>query len=371
MLQLKNEQIILFESAGNKKIVLGLMSGTSLDGLDMALCRFDAVAGKYSYEIIAATTVNYSGAWKQELANVKNASAQDYFNLNARYGKFIAEEIHTFLKTLSLVPDLIASHGHTVFHQPESGFSTQLGCGAAIAAKTGITTVNDFRSVDVALGGQGAPLVPIGDRCLFGEYEACLNIGGFANISFDTADGKRIAYDICEANMLLNLLSEGLGKPFDNNGEMAKTGTVNQEWLKKLNNNPYYFERKAKSLGREWFEKEIEPFIKGKDCTTDLLATATQHVADIIADDLNHFRLKSCLVTGGGAFNRHLIDSIRLKTNCKLLIPDARLVNFKEALIFAFLGYLRVHEQTNTLHSVTGAFRDSIGAAVYLGKTTV
>ncbi|WP_396127447.1 anhydro-N-acetylmuramic acid kinase [Aurantibacillus circumpalustris] len=341
------------------------MSGTSLDGLDLAFCSFDKSDETYSYKILDAKTVNYTSIWKERLIAVKDASAEDYFRLHVLYGKFLAEEVNVFSKASGIKADIIASHGHTIFHQPNSGFSTQIGCGATIAAETQITTVCDFRSLDVALGGQGAPLVPIGDKLLFGEYAACLNIGGIANISFDEK-GKRIAYDVCEANMLLNLLAERSGKAFDKGGEMARAGKINTELLQKLNSLSYYSEKGAKSIGREWFEQHIEILLDKNINVNDLLATGTEHIAEIIAQELNKHYLKNILITGGGAFNTFLIEKIISKTSCEIILPEEEVINYKEALIFAFLGYLRVLNKTNTHKSVTGATKDSIAGAVYL-----
>jgi anhydro-N-acetylmuramic acid kinase len=352
---------------GNKMSVLGIMSGTSLDGLDLALCEFDENKGNYSFKITAAKTVEYNGTWKKRLSEVKDASAEAYFELNAQYGKYIAGEINVFLTAAQARPDAIASHGHTVFHQPKHGFSTQIGCGATIAANTGITTVCDFRSLDVAGGGQGAPLVPIGDKLLFAEYEACLNIGGIANISLDDKIGKRIAYDVCVANMALNYLAEKIGNSFDKDGALARSGEVIEELLKQLNNLSYYSEKGAKSIGREWFEEHVEKILEEKKyLVNDLLATYSEHISSIIAGDLNQQKIKNVFVTGGGTFNKFLIESVAAKTDCRLIIPKDAIVNFKEALIFAFLGYLRLSGKINTFSSVTGAKWDSVGGAVYL-----
>ena len=341
------------------------MSGTSLDGLDLALCEFSAKGNKTVYKLLKTNTVNYSNAWKKKLSDVKTASAENFFALNTEYGQFIGNEINKFLKKVNTQPAAIASHGHTVFHQPHKGFSTQLGCGATIAAACGITTICDFRSMDVALGGQGAPLVPTGDKQLFGEYEACLNIGGIANISLERR-GKRIAYDICEANMLLNFLTEKMGQPYDKEGRIAASGIIIEELLNKLNNLDYYQLKGAKSLGREWFESSVLNLIEEKNAgTKDLLATATEHVAQIIANDLNQNKLKSILVSGGGAFNTFLIQRIKSKTQCKIILPSKEIINFKEAIIFAYLGYLRLNEKVNALSSVTGASKNTVGGAVY------
>lgn len=350
----------------NKQKIVGVMSGTSLDGLDIALCEFETVSNKHNYAILKAITIPYSDVWRARLTDVKEATAEQYFMLNGLFGSFIADQINQFVKGGKEEITAVASHGHTVFHQPKLGFTTQIGCGATIAAKTGITTICDFRSLDVALGGQGAPLVPIGDELLFGDYDACLNLGGIANISYKNKEGKRVAYDICETNMLLNYLSEKIGHVYDEGGSLARAGRVEDTLLEQLNNISFYSQTGAKSIGREWFEKTILPFFeKSKSDVKSLLATSLEHIAEIIANELNKNNLKNVLITGGGAFNSYLIERLKQKTNCELVIPDNETVNFKEALIFAFLGYLRLIHKINTLKSVTGASRDSIGGAVY------
>jgi len=343
------------------------MSGTSLDGLDLALCEFESTESGHSFKILSAETIDYGLHWRKRLTDAKLLSLENYFELHSLYGQFIAKNVNGFLKKSKFKPSLIASHGHTIFHQPQRGFSVQLGCGATIAAHTGISTVYDFRSLDVALAGQGAPLVPIGDKLLFGNYQACLNIGGIANISFDDKNGNRLAYDICVANMLLNFLSEKTGKAFDENGDLAKSGKINASLLKTLNQIDFYSQTGAKSLGREWFEKYILHLLpKNNDYVPDLLATATEHIAQIIANELNSKKIKNVLVTGGGALNNFLIEGLRAKTKSAVIIPSKEIINFKEALIFAFLGYLRVNETTNVLKSFTGASTDSIAGSVYI-----
>lgn len=352
----------------NKQKIIGVMSGTSLDGLDLALCEFETVDDKHNYKIIKAITIPYIEVWRARLTDVKDATAEQYFMLNGLYGSFIADQINEFIGDNKQDIVAIASHGHTVFHRPSLGFTTQMGCGATIAAKTGITTICDFRSIDVALGGQGAPLVPIGDELLFGAHDACLNLGGIANISYKNKEGKRIAYDICEANMLLNYLSEKIGHVYDEGGSLARAGRVEDVLLEQLNNISFYQQSGAKSIGREWFEKTILPFFEeSKRDAKNLLATSVEHIAEIIASELNKNNLKSVLITGGGAFNTFLIERLKQKTTCELIIPSKEIVNYKEALIFAFLGCLRLNHRTNTLKSVTGAGRDSIGGAVYIG----
>lgn len=357
------------KSDKNEAVILGLMSGTSLDGLDLALCGFSKTGSRFGYRIFKSRTIPYSAIWKQRLASAGQAGAEKYFAIDALYAKYVAEQVEKFLKNAEVQPLAIASHGHTIFHQPKAGFSTQMGNGAAIAALTGITTVCDFRSLDVALGGQGAPLVPIGDQLLFGNYQACLNIGGIANISFHKGE-KRMAGDICVANMLLNYLAGGFNAEYDKGGAFARKGTVNKQLLQKLNGLDYYKKSGARSIGREWFEHNIRPLFEASRLNLhDQLATATTHVATIIAAELKKQKIKTLLVTGGGAYNTFLIEQIAANCDTRIKLPDAEIINFKEALIFAFLGYLRLNNKINTLASVTGAGRDSVGGAVYEGNT--
>ena len=340
-------------------IVTGVMSGTSLDGLDLATCQFDG----RQYALLHTQTISYSEDWKNKLANAHLLSAVEAFQLHAEYGRFIGHALTAFFEKTGVVPDAVASHGHTVFHQPAVGFSTQIGCGATIAAVTGRTTVCDFRSMDVALGGQGAPLVPMGDALLFPQYQACLNIGGIANISFE-GNGKRVAFDVCVANMVLNALAGKRGKAYDDDGQMAASGTINTAILSALEALDFYKQTGAKSIGREWCETHFMPYFEA-DSPENLLATFTEHAALRIAAVLQNNQLHTLLVTGGGAYNSHLLNRLALHSKAKLTVPDSQTVEFKEALIFAYLGYLRLHEQVNTLSSVTGAARDSVGGAVY------
>jgi anhydro-N-acetylmuramic acid kinase len=356
-------------SAG-EHIVLGLMSGTSLDGLDMALCRFGRTRKGFSYSILRSGTISYSPAWKKALGMMQNTSALDYFKIHHLYGKFIAAHVRCFLSGGGPKPSFIGSHGHTIFHQPQRGFSTQIGCGATIAANTGISTVCDFRNLDVALNGQGAPLVPIGDKLLFPGYESCLNLGGIANISFDDDSRKRIAFDICVANIALNYLAKKLGKEYDENGNAARKGDCIEALLKNLNALDFYRQPSPKSVGREWFEAQMLPLIDNTSLRVeDILCTVCEHIAGQIAKVLNDRKLESVLVSGGGAFNGFLVDKIKENYNGKVVIPDAVTINFKEALIFAFLAWLRMQGEINTLSSVTGARHDSVGGAVYLVKS--
>jgi anhydro-N-acetylmuramic acid kinase len=290
---------------------------------------------------------------------------------------FSAQSVNQFLKGKKHKIDVIASHGHTVFHQPQFGMSCQIGSGAYIAALTNIATACDFRSTDVALGGQGAPLVPIGDELLFNKYDACLNIGGIANISFASRHhpshigdgvGERSAFDVCPTNLVFNFYATQAGKPYDKGGKIAASGIVNQEILKKLNALSFYKKYKSKSLGREWIEKEVIALLQDSNLTLqDKLATVLEHSAFQVANVLNYFKLKNVLITGGGAYNTQFINRIKHYITCQLILPDDKTIQFKEALIFAFLGVLRLREETNCLKTVTGATRNSCSGALYLG----
>ncbi|MDZ7607548.1 MAG: anhydro-N-acetylmuramic acid kinase [Cyclobacteriaceae bacterium] len=263
-------------------------------------------------------------------------------------------------------PELIVSHGHTIFHQPGIGLTLQIGDGYRIMKKTGIKTVCDLRSLDVALGGQGAPFVPIGDKLLFPQYDFCLNLGGFSNISTDI-DGRRIAYDICPVNTVLNFLASRVGFDFDKDGEIARSGKPVESLLEILNNLPYYKLTPPKSLGIEWVNSYVLPLLQGHE-VADLMHTFCRHIAHQIAVSIPSGNTKrSVLVTGGGAKNTFLIEMIKneIGKNAEVVIPDEQTVDFKEAIIFGFLGLLRALGQVNTLKSVTGASADSSGGIIF------
>jgi anhydro-N-acetylmuramic acid kinase len=350
-----------------KKIynVIGLMSGTSLDGLDIAYCEFTKTGKNWNYKIVKAETIPYHKSGKDKLQNAHLVKAEELCELHADFGNFIGEKVLQFIKKNKIKNvDLISSHGHTIFHQPLNHFTYQLGDGASIAAATGIKTVCDFRSTDVALGGQGAPLVPIGDELLFNKYDACLNIGGIANISFKQK-GKRLAFDICPANMLFNHLAKEKGLQYDKGGKLASKGNFNSALLKKLNSFPYYKNYKSKSLGREDIEKDFIFLFSSSLSIQDKLATVSEHAAFQTARVLNNFKIKTVLVTGGGAYNTDFLNRVSAYSDCTLHVPNDMTIQFKEALIFAFLGVLRVRNEVNTLKEVTGAKRNSCSGAIY------
>ena len=347
-------------------IALGLMSGTSLDGLDMALCEFQHVGNQWKYRIVKAETAPYDADWREKLAHAEELSALDFMLLDREIGRRTAETVNRFLQNAPVRPHLIASHGQTIFHQPERGLSVQIGSGAEIAARTGICTINDFRAMDVALNGQGAPLVPIGDELLFNQYDACLNLGGFCNISFKKSD-KRIAFDIAPCNMLLNTLAHLVGKAYDNGGGMAREGFIFRPLLSQLNSLEYYKLEGAKSLGKEWFEQILWPIVEKTEVPVqDKLRTTTEHIATQIAQVLENNHINSVLVTGGGTKNSYLMDRVRaLAPDTMVVIPEETTVDFKEAIIFAFLGVLRLRGEANCLQDVTGATHDNCGGAIW------
>ncbi|MEX1000672.1 MAG: anhydro-N-acetylmuramic acid kinase [Crocinitomicaceae bacterium] len=348
--------------------VVGVMSGTSLDGVDVCCVRFFSSGNTFNFEWIAAETFDYSLPWKKDLQQAFHLDQQALNELNVKYGRYLGELIADFLRKYKLDQvDLIGSHGHTIFHQPDQGITLQIGDGKEICKKTQIKTVSDFRSLDVRLGGQGAPLVPIGDQLLFSDYEACLNLGGIANISFDKK-GSRIAFDICPCNLPLNKIAqEVFGTDYDRGGEVAKSGRVNNDLLTQLNQLPYYQQSFPKSLGVEWLNENFYPLLDKKDLKPeDLLRTIVEHETDQISEILNVFSIKNCLITGGGALNTFFMEKLKEKTTSKIEQPDTRLIHFKEALIFAFLAYLRVQNKINTLASVTGASRDSTGGVLHV-----
>ncbi len=347
--------------------VIGLMSGTSLDGLDMAYCTFIEKKGKWTFSIKSAAMVDYDNKRLKKLQNAPNLSGNELLLLHNEYGKYLGEQVARFIKAKGIKElDFVASHGHTIFHQPEKKITFQLGNGAAISAACNQTVINDFRSLDVALSGQGAPLVPIGDKLLFSEYEYCINLGGFANISYDK-NGKRIAFDIGPVNIVLNYLAELLGKHYDKNGLLAAKGKADKNLLNKLNKLSYYASAPPKSLGREWVENEFLPIVnKTKLSAEDKLATVTEHIAEQIAQSIKNQPKGKILLTGGGAYNKYLVKLLQAKMpKHKIVIPADEIIKYKEALVFAFLGVLRYTGKDNCLSSVTGADRNNKGGTIW------
>ena len=331
---------------------LGLMSGTSLDGIDLVICTFTKDR-EWKFKINKAITIKYPIYWIDRLANLHKKKDAEISKTNIEYGGFLGEQINTFLGDEKI--DFISSHGHTIFHKPDENYTLQIGDGQEIANTTKIITINNFRKLDVELNGQGAPLVPVGDLYLFAKYNNCINLGGFANISIKEKN-HITAFDICPVNIVLNKFSKKLNLEFDRNGENARKGNLIPELLDKLNNLTYYKRSPPKSLGREWVEEFIYPLFRKKYKPHDILHTFCEHISIQIGKYLN---AKPTLFTGGGAFNSYLISRISHHSKSEIFIPNQEIINFKEALIFAFLGVLRIRNEVNCLKSVTGAIKDS------------
>lgn len=346
---------------------IGIMSGTSLDGLDLAYCTFDEKHPR-DFKIVCAQTFAYSAQWKSQLLHAPNLTGQELIHLGVNFSRLMAAEVSNFIKQNELPPpNILASHGHTVFHQPEAGLTYQLGCGATLAATSGIDTIFDFRTGNVALGGQGAPLVPIGDLHLFSEFDACLNLGGFGNISWQK-DGNTVAFDTCPANMALNEMAQELGHPYDESGLLARSGEINRDLLKQLNALPFYELSPPKSLGREWYQSNFRPLLDAAQCAPqDKLATLTEHIALQIARTVAPTTVKRMLATGGGAHNNFLVERIREHISVEVFVPESLLVDYKEALVFAYMGWLRWRKIPNCLSAYTGSTHSLCSGSIHLG----
>ncbi len=345
--------------------VVGVMSGTSCDGLDIALCEFTKKNTGWNFIIQKGTTIAYSKEWKERLKQAPTLSGIDLLRLHNDFGTFIGDHVKKFIRNEKSPVDLISSHGHTIFHQPTAGLTLQIGSGANIAAINTISTACDFRSLDVALHGQGAPLVPFGDMLLFSEYHYCLNLGGFANISYSWQK-KRVAYDICPVNIAMNYFATKKGLEYDKDGILAEKGTLNAKLLAELNAIKFYSKKYPKSLSREWLDAEFMPLIEKYNIPVeDKLRTICEHVSLQLALAVKSPTPKKVLITGGGAYNRFLLKLFRQKTKQLVILPNDNLINYKEALIFAFLGVLRLRCESNCLSSVTGSRHDNIGGIIY------
>jgi anhydro-N-acetylmuramic acid kinase len=352
---------------------LGVMSGTSLDGLDLALCSFLAnpIGKGYQFKIHHTETLAYSVEMKTMLREAYSDSSTVLLEKHQQYGHWLGQRIRLFLKSNKLDCDYISSHGHTVFHRPELGYSFQLGAEQAIANETQIPVITDFRNTDIALGGQGAPLVPIGDALLFDQYKYCINIGGISNISIKLSKNKEenyephiIAYDIGIANMLLNDLAGKKGLEYDHNGAIAAKGKIDWTLYDQLNALGYYAAPFPKSLGLEWYEANMKPIFENNNASIeDQLHTAVRHIVHQMFRSIAPSIEKGdkILLSGGGAFNQFLVHCLseKLQSLARIEIGNKEIIAFKEALIFAFMGYLKVQAKVNCYKSVTGAFKDS------------
>lgn len=383
---------------------IGLMSGSSLDGLDICYVRFmvngqlplingneqtDNESLSFSYLILKADCIEYSNEFRARLRNASDLSAFEFAKLHTELGKYFGELTNNFMLKYKIDNlDFICSHGQTIFHQPTLGFTSQIGCGAQIAAQTNCKVICDLRTSDVAYGGQGAPIVPVAEKYLFPDYKIFLNIGGIANIAFHKSESdnesesvkKIIAYDVCAANTVLNYLAKQKDLDYDDDGKLAESGTVIQSLLIELNEIDFCKQATPKSLGSEHiYEDWIPLFDKYDDSIEDKLATAVEHIAMQVNQSIvnsqwsienKNYRPSSIdhrlLVSGGGALNTFLVERIQQHSKIKAVVPDTLTIQYKEALAMAFIGLLRILEIPNCLASVTGAQKDVIGGAVYL-----
>ncbi len=342
--------------------VIGLMSGTSLDGLDMAYCTFEKES-RWKFSIDACDTLSYPQKLRERLSEATDLNAEELLELDLELGDYWGKAVKSFISSHQLEPDFISSHGHTIFHQPEKGITMQIGSGQVLNSICGFPVINDFRSQDVKLGGEGAPLVPIGDKELFADYDVCINLGGIANLSYQEID-QRLAYDICACNMVLNFVSNKLGFDFDENGNMASTGTILPDLLDQLDSFRYYAKSPPKSLGFEDIEKHMLPLLGIAEPRNEL-RTLVEHIALQVSRSVGNIISNQtssqarALVTGGGAFNTFLVGRISDLVGAELVIPDEKIITYKEALVFALLGVLKVRGEVNVLRTVTGASADS------------
>jgi anhydro-N-acetylmuramic acid kinase len=355
----------------NNYKVLGIMSGSSMDGVDLAHFTFGHENGQWNYEINAADTIPFSETWRVRLSQLRKQSALNYVKTDIFFGYYLGELTNKFLSDNNLEVDLISSHGHTAFHFPEGGVTAQVGDGESLSAITGIPSVTNFRRMDVAKGGQGAPLVTIGDDLLFNEYDFCLNLGGFANVSTRT-DNKRVGYDICASNILLNRIARDLGQSYDKDGEIAERGSIDYELLGQLNAIEYYSKPYPKSLNRDWINKELWHIVRAARDTSleDRMKTLVDHIATQIGNDIEDLSQgdssgKKVLATGGGAFNLALMDHLKSHTDAELIVPDNNLIQYKESLVFGLMGLMRVLNQNNVNAEGTGAKSSSIAGSLH------
>ncbi len=346
--------------------VIGVMSGTSLDGVDLVLVNFFKDVF-WDFEIVYAETIKYSQKWYDILKSLVTFKLEKLHEIDNDYTEYLGNIIKDFIvKNRIDHIDAVCSHGHTALHQPEKQLTYQIGNKSSLAKILNEKVVCDFRVQDVILGGQGAPLVPVGDELLFSEYDFCLNLGGFANISMDL-NNERIAYDICPVNIVLNYYVNSVGLEYDDKGQLASTGKLNISLLNQLNSLEFYKETYPKSLGLEWVNQNVIPLINSFNLDIkDILKTVIEHIGIQISSEINKKNKSSVLITGGGVYNDYLVNRIKHYSQGRIVIPSKSIIEFKEALIFAFLGVLKLRNEVNCLQSVTGASKNHSSGKIYL-----
>ena len=350
--------------------VIAVMSGTSLDGIDIIYATY-SYDHHWSFKIHHFETVKYSDDWKKSLSNLVNASREELHSIDVVYSEYLGTIIRGFINKHDIETiDFVASHGHTALHQPEKALTYQIGNQQVLADVLNQKVICDFRIQDVEFGGQGAPLVPIGDRLLFYEFDYCLNLGGFANISFEK-NSERIAFDICPVNIVLNHYVAILDLEYDDKGELASQGSVNEELLTQLNDLQFYEDKPPKSLGLEWVELNVFPLIDSfEQNLEDILRTYVEHIAIQIYKVIDPDK-KNVLITGGGIYNEFLLSRLKERLSPEVVIPSTEIIEFKEALIFGLLGVLKERNETNSLKSVTGASRNHSSGKILIPKINI
>jgi len=350
----------------NKYKVVGVMSGTSLDGIDLVYVTFN-FEDEWTFEIHEFETIKYTSDWISQLKDLVRFSSQELKAIDEDYTLYLSEIINAFIEKYSIKKlDAVCSHGHTALHQPDNGITYQIGNLPKLSSLIKQKVVCDFRIQDVELGGQGAPLVPIGDELLFSDYDYCINLGGFANISTEK-NSHRIAYDICPVNIVLNYYSRKLGFDFDNNGLIASSGNVNDSLLNQLNELEYYAFNPPKSLGLEWVNQNIFPLIDSFELEVkDILRTFVEHICYQISATIRNSENSKILITGGGVFNTFLIERLQSFTKGQIIIPNKEIIEYKEAIIFGLLGVLKLRNEINCLSSVTGAKHDHSSGKIFI-----
>lgn len=346
--------------------VIGVMSGTSLDGVDLAHIKFEINQYKWSYEIYECTTISYTPELISKLKNSINFNENELSDLNIEYTNILGNIIADFITKNKITNlDAVCSHGHTILHQPEKGYTLQIGNLPQIASIVKQKVVCNFRIQDVKYGGQGAPLVPIGDRILFPEYDYCLNLGGFSNISFEM-NQQRIAFDISPVNTVLNFYANTFGLEYDDKGKISETGHLNSKLFEQLNQLEFYHKSFPKSLGFEFVKGTVLPILESYTIATeDKMRTFTEHIAFQIGKILKS-KSGKLLISGGGVYNNFLVERMKAHLpTIEIIIPNEKTIQFKEALIFALLGVLKLRNETNVLASVTGAKQDHSSGEIY------
>ena len=348
----------------NELSAVGVMSGSSLDGLDICYCDYKYIESKWQFQNLKGETIPFPRDIYALLLKARDLSGEELVKLDVRLGIWMGQMIRDFCQRHNYRPQIIGSHGHTVFHHPKQGYSIQIGSGQAIASYAKIPTLNDFRSKDVLLGGAGAPLVPIGDKHLFSAYDVCINLGGIANLTINCEALPR-AFDVAPCNQVLNKIANRMGMPFDQDGKMGRSGTFLKLWHASLETPHFYQKKGPKSISNEWVEQEVLSKLPEREDPKDLAFTYCKFVGDRIAESLLEVDFNTVLVTGGGTYNKALLEAIEGALGVRVVMPKAEIINFKEALIFSFMAVLKLRKEVNVLKSVTGAFEDSSSGVYY------